>query len=387
MKKIILIPDSFKGTMSSIEICEIMEKQIRKYQPKAEVVSIPVADGGEGTVDSFLAVKRGKKVSVTVKDPFMQDMEAAYGLTDDGTAIIEMAVCAGLPLVNGRADPLKATTFGVGQLIRHAATHGCRKIVVGLGGSCTNDAGAGAAAATGIEFLDSNGTSFVPTGETLGQIAHIDMSGLCPEVANAEIIGMCDVDNPLCGPTGAAYVFARQKGGTDETIPLLDRGLAAFAQAVRAELGRDVSEISGAGAAGGMGGGMAVFWRAQLQSGIDAILELADFDVLANDADMILSGEGRIDSQSLRGKVVIGVARHAKRLGIPLVAIVGDVGDPIEPVYDMGVSGVFSINRVAVDFEQASRRSKQDLALTVDNLFRFLQAFPIGSRTEPAADL
>lgn len=375
MKKIVLIPDSFKGTMSSMRVCTIMEKQIRAYEPEAKILSIPVADGGEGTVDSFLSAQNGQKVDVMVKGPFMEDRKATYGIIANRTAVVEMSECAGLPLVSGKRNPLKTTTYGVGQLIMHAAKHGCRTIIVGLGGSCTNDAGAGAAAATGIRFLNKAGDSFIPTGGTLKNIAQIDRSALCPEVAASTVIGMCDVDNPLYGPTGAAYVFGRQKGGTDETIPLLDAGLRMFAKTVYDSFGVEIANIPGAGAAGGMGGGMVAFWNARLQSGIQTVLDTVKFDTLAQDADLILTGEGRLDGQSLRGKVVAGVAKRAQKLHVPVVAIVGDIGDGIEAIYDMGVTGIFSINRVAMDFDRMQSRSPQDLTLTVDNLFRFIRGF------------
>jgi len=359
MKKFVLIPDSFKGTMSSSEICTIMCNQIRNYYPDARVVSIPVADGGEGSVDSFLATIGGGKIVTTVKGPYMEDMPGFYGILEDGTAVIEMAACAGLPLVEDNKHPDKATTYGVGQLLVHAATHGCQKIIVGLGGSCTNDAGAGAAAAAGVKFYDKSGREFLPTGATLASIEKIDVSGLCPEIKAAEITAMCDIDNPFYGPAGAAHVFGPQKGADEAMVEMLDSGLKSISDKIKAQLNVDVSELPGSGAAGGMGGGMVAFFGAKLQKGIE-------------DADMVFSGEGRLDTQSLRGKVVIGVARHTQRLGVPLVAIVGDIGDDIQPAYEMGVSAVFSINRVAVDFTHARERCRSDLELTIDNLMRFI---------------
>lgn len=356
-----------------MEVCSIMSEQIRKHFPEVDILSIPVADGGEGTVESFLAAMGGKRVSLTAEGPYRENIEAGYGVAGDGTAIIEMASCAGLPLVEGRKDPGKTTTFGVGQMIRHAAEHGCRKIIVGVGGSCTNDAGAGAAAAAGVRFLDRAGREFVPTGETLSQVERIDTSGLCREIRGSEIVTICDIDNPFFGPAGAAYVFGRQKGASEQTIPLLDAGLRRLAAVISADLGVDVSAIPGSGAGGAMGGGMAAFFGSKLQSGIETILNVVRFDEVAGNYDLIVSGEGKIDSQSLRGKVVVGVARHAKKLGVPLIAVVGDIEDPMDRIYDSGVSAVFSINRVAVDFEQASLRSKADLGRTMDNLCRFIR--------------
>lgn len=375
MKKVLLIPDSFKGTMSSAEICAIMQERIHAYYPSADVVSIPVADGGEGSVDSFLSAMQGEKVWVTVKGPYMEDVKAFYGLVDGGkTAVIEMAACAGLPLVGDNLHAEKTTTYGVGQLMEDAVNRGCKKLIVGLGGSSTNDLGTGAAAALGIQFIDANGNSFLPVGETLSKIKKIDASQLLPALKEVEIITMCDIDNPLYGKNGAAYVFAPQKGADPAMVELLDNELRAAADIIHTELGADIAELPGAGAAGGMGGGMVAFFGSRLQMGIETVLDTVGFDELLGDADMVISGEGKIDFQSLRGKVVIGVARRTKKQNVPLVAVVGDIGDNIEGAYGEGVSAIFSINRVAVPFSEAKQRSKSDMKLTIDNLMRFLTA-------------
>ena len=375
LKKVVLIPDSFKGTMSSSEICSIMAEQIRRHNPDAEIVPIPVADGGEGTVDAFLTAMGGEKVSLSVKGPYGENLSGFYGLVDGGrTAIVEMAACAGLPLVGENRHAEKTTTYGVGQLITHAAESGCKKIIVGLGGSATNDGGTGAASALGIRFLDAEGKAFVPVGETLDRIASIDASELCPQLKNTELITMCDIDNPLCGPQGAAAVFGPQKGADAATVRLLDQNLAHLAEVAKKDLGKDVRELPGAGAAGGMGAGMVAFFGSKLQMGIETVLDTVGFDGLAEGADLVFSGEGRLDSQSLRGKVVVGVAGRAKRLSVPLIAVVGDIGDNIEPVYGMGVTAVFSINQIAADFSVSKTRSRSDLAKTMDNLMRFLTA-------------
>ena len=373
MKKVILMPDSFKGTMSSSEICGIMEKAVRAYYPDAEVVPIPVADGGEGSVDAFLAAVGGERVTVPVRGPYMEEMEGYYGLLDGGsTAVIEMAACAGLPLVGENRHAEKTTTYGVGQLMAHAAGRGCKKMIVGLGGSATNDFGAGAAAALGVRFLDEAGEEFVPVGENLARVAKIDMSGLLPALRGIEVITMCDIDNPLCGKNGAAHIFGPQKGADPAMVEYLDGQLRAIAETVKRELGRGVADLPGAGAAGGMGGGMVAFLGSRLQMGIETVLDTVGFDRLVSDADLVLSGEGKIDTQSLRGKVVIGVARRGKNPGVPREALGRDIGDNIENANVEGVSAVFSTNRVAVDFSVARTRSKSDMALTVDNLMRFL---------------
>lgn len=376
MKKFLLIPDSFKGTMSSVEICGIMEERIRAHFPQAEVISIPVADGGEGSVDAFLSAMGGEKITVPAKGPYMEDITGFYGCIDGGaTAVIEMAACAGLPLVGGKLNPDQTTTYGVGQLMADAAKRGCKKIILGLGGSATNDFGAGAAAAAGIRFFNMLGKEFVPTGGGLSRIAHIDVSGLLPELKVVEIVTMCDIDNPLYGPQGAAYVFAPQKGADSGMVEFLDEQLRSVSDTVIRELGVDVSAVPGAGAAGGMGGGMLAFFDSRLQMGIETVLDTVRFDQLLEGADVVFTGEGKIDSQSLRGKVVIGVARRVKRTGIPVIAVVGDIGDNIEGVYDEGVTVVFSINRVAVPFEGAKPRAHSDLSLTMDSLIRFIARF------------
>ncbi|MDR3145250.1 MAG: glycerate kinase [Treponema sp.] len=373
MKKFILIPDSFKGTMSSAQICGIIEEGIRAYYPQAEVISIPVADGGEGSVDAFLTAVGGAKVSVPAKGPYMEDIKGFYGIINGGaTAVIEMAACAGLPLVGGNLHPEQTTTYGVGLLMVDAARRGCGKIILGLGGSATNDFGAGAAAAAGIRFFNFMGKEFVPTGAGLSRIARIDVSGLLPELKAVEIVTMCDIDNPLYGPQGAAYVFSPQKGAAPGMVKFLDDQLRSVSDTVIRELGVDVSAVPGAGAAGGMGGGMLAFFGSRLQMGIETVLDTIRFDQLLEGADMVFTGEGKIDTQSLRGKVVIGVARRVKKTGIPLIAVVGDIGDTIEGAYDEGVTAVFSINRVALPFEKAKPRAPSDLRLTIDNLMRFI---------------
>lgn len=376
MKKVLLIPDSFKGTMSSEEICTVMGEVIRRHYPAAEVVSIPVADGGEGSVDSFLAAMGGEKVHLTVKGPYNEALESFYGVLPGGGAVVEMAAAAGLPLVGEEKHAEQTTTFGVGQLIAEAARSGAKKIIVGLGGSATNDGGCGAAAALGVRFYNRAGESFVPVGGTLKEIDRIDLSGLLPELAAVEMVTMCDIDNPLCGPSGAAAVFGPQKGADPAMVQLLDDGLRHLAAVVRRDLGKDILDLPGAGAAGGMGGGMVAFLGSRLQMGIETVLDTVGFDDLLEGADLVFSGEGKIDSQSLRGKVVIGVARRTQKHNVPLIAIVGDIGDNIEGVYDQGVTGVFSINRVAVPYKEARHRSKGDLALTMDNLLRFMRSMP-----------
>lgn len=370
MKKVVLIPDSFKGTLSSAQICDIMEQNVKKHFPECEVVKIPVADGGEGSVNCFLTAAGGEKRKVIVKNPYMEDMEAFYGILPDKTAVIEMAACAGLPLVENRPNPEMTTTYGVGQLM--LVEHGCKKIVVGLGGSCTNDAGAGAAAAVGVEFFDKDGEKLIPTGGTLGKVAKISMENMDERIKSAQIITMCDIDNPMYGKSGAAYIFGPQKGADDEMVQRLDANLRKFAERIQTEIGKDISNIHGGGAAGAMGAGMVAFFDSKLQMGIETVLDIVKFDELIQGADLIFTGEGKMDSQSLRGKVVIGVGKRAKRQDIPVVVVTGDA-EEVEDAYDMGISAVFSTNRVARDFSVIRYKSKEYMEVTMDNIMRLIK--------------
>ncbi len=373
MKKIVLIPDSFKGTISSTEVCGIMKKSIKAFSPLTEVVEIPVADGGEGSVDAFITALGGTKTKVIVKGPYFEDMEAYYGVINKDTAVIEMAVCAGLPLVENNKNPIKTTTYGVGQMIAHAIQSGCKKIIMGLGGSCTNDGATGVAAALGIKFFNKKGESFIPVGGTLSEIERIDNTSCIKELSDIQIVGMCDIDNPLYGPIGAAYVFGPQKGADQSMVKILDAGLVHLANKIKENLRLEVESLEGAGAAGGMGAGIVAFLGAKLQMGIETILDTVQFDKIAKGADLVFTGEGRLDSQSLRGKVICGVAKHTKALSIPLIAVVGSIEDPIEAVYEKGVTAVFSINRAPIDFSIARYQSKANLELTMDNIMRLLK--------------
>lgn len=381
--KFLLIPDSFKGTLSSEQICDLLRGAIGRHFPNGETVSIPVADGGEGSVDAFLTALGGEKRYLTVKNPFFEDMQAYYGLIDHGkTAVIEMAACAGLPLAEGRRDPRVTTTYGVGQLLVDAARSGVSRVIMGLGGSATNDAGCGAAAAAGVRFYNAAGERFVPTGGTLKDIADIDLSGLDEAVKNVEIVTMCDIDNPMYGPTGAAYVFGPQKGADPDTVAALDDGLRHLAAVMADKLGADYLDTPGAGAAGAMGMGMLVFFGSRLQMGIQTVLDVVRFEALAADCDYVITGEGKLDSQSLRGKVVIGVAQRAKALGKPVIAIVGGAEDAlIREAYEMGVTAVFPINRLPQDFSVSRHHSVENLSYTADNIMRLLAAEQRRART------
>lgn len=372
MRKYVVIPDSFKGCLSSGEICDILAREIRRRDPEARVCALPVADGGEGTVDAFLGALGGEKIAVPCRDPYGRPLTAHYGLFPDGkTAVIEMAAAAGLPLVGEDRRVADTTTYGVGQLIVHALKRGAERILLGLGGSATNDGGCGAAAALGVEFLDAEGKAFVPVGGTLRRIAHIRVDGLLPALRQAEVIAMCDIDNPLCGESGAAAVFSPQKGADAATVRMLDEGLAHLAAVIEKDLGRSLLALPGGGAAGGFGAGSVAFLGARLQMGIEAVLDLTDFDRLAAGAYLVITGEGRLDSQSLRGKVVVGVARRARALGVPVVALVGSSETDIAAAYDAGVTAVFPINPAPTTLSEALAHARTHLAFTAENVLRF----------------
>lgn len=365
-KKYLIMPDSFKGTMDSIEVCEIMKSAVLEKNPGAEVVAVPVADGGEGTVDCFLSAFGGKKKTVTVTGPYGKKVQAAYGITGD-TAIIEMAAASGFALTdNGMRDPSAATTFGVGELVRDAVESGCRRIILGLGGSCSNDGGAGMAAALGTVFYDEAGRSFVPAGRNLDRISRIDKTASDRLLGNVAIEAMCDIDNPLYGPRGAAYVFAPQKGADEAMVRVLDGNLKKYAETVKAETGADISEIAGGGAAGGTGAGAYVFLGARLRQGIDVILDMLGFEKLIKDCRVIFTGEGSFDSQSLGGKVAVGISRRAMKSGIPVIVVAGSVADNVSGLSEVGITGVFQTDPGTYDSQsEMFANCRKDLKRTM----------------------
>ena len=381
MKKVIIIPDSFKGTLSAKQICRILKEKVHQQFPACEVVTVPVADGGEGSVDCFLEALGGRKETVQVHGPYMELMEAEYGILSDGTAVVEMASCAGLPLVEDRKNPKKTTTYGVGELILAAAKAGSKRIITGLGGSCTNDGGCGMAAALGIRFYDAQDREFVPTGGTLKEIRRIDMSRREKLLDQIELLAMCDITNPLTGPEGAAHVFSPQKGADEGMIQELEAGMVHYASILEQTVQiPKIRELPGGGAAGGMGTGMAALLGAKPIPGIQAVLETVQIDTLAEHADLILTGEGKIDSQSIHGKVLSGIARRGKALGIPVVAIAGGIDrEALPELYRDGLTAAFSINQLPEDFSVSRGKSMENLETEMENLLRLIAAFPANS--------
>jgi glycerate kinase len=377
LKKIVIAPDSFKGTMSSVEVCNIIEEGIKNICPDICTVKVPIADGGEGTVEAFLTAMPGKKVYASVKGPYFEDIDACYGILDSGTtAIIEMAAASGLHLVGRNMNPSATTTFGTGQLIKDAIDKGCRKIIIGIGGSATNDGGIGMAAALGVRFARNDGSSVPLTGSGLESIENIDISGRYKLLDECEILVACDVDSPLYGADGAAYIFAPQKGADEQMVKYLDSNLRHFAGILLKDLRINVQDLPGSGAAGGLGAGLAAFTGAKLISGIKIVLDTVNFNELIKDADLVITGEGRIDSQSMHGKVISGVAEEARRRNVPVIAIAGDIGDDYHSIYSKGISAVFSINRRAIPFGQARKRCKSDLKATAEDILRFASVIP-----------
>lgn len=373
MRKIVCVPDSFKGTLSSKQVCFLMKEGIHQVDPCIEVITIEVADGGEGTVDAFLSAMGGERIDVLVLGPEFTPVPSFLGILPDGTAVIEMAAAAGLPMVGDRKNPEIMTTHGVGQLIQAALDHGVSKIILGLGGSCTNDGGCGAASALGVRFINQSDQAFVPTGKTLIDIATIDCSEIDPRLAKISLEVMVDIDNPMFGPHGAAVVFGPQKGADPAMVKRLDQGLVHLASCIRSQLGLDVSTLPGGGAAGAMGAGMVAFFGGTLKMGIESILDTVHFDDQLVGADLVLTGEGRFDTQSLRGKVPVGVAKRARRAGIKTIALVGAIGENIDETVDLGITQLLCIHPQPVDFETAKACSAERLVSTVSHLIQTMK--------------
>ena len=373
MRKCVVVSDSFKGTLSSLEICRLARESVPRFFPGCEVITVPVADGGEGTVECFVQAAGARPVEVETTGPYGEPLRAAYARMGD-KAVVEMACAAGLPMVGERRDPENTTTFGVGQVIRRAVEDGCTQILLGLGGSATNDGGCGCAAALGAVFLDEAGEAFLPLGRTLDKIARIDLTATRRLLEGVRITAMCDVDNPLHGPAGAAHIFGPQKGADRAMVDRLDGQLRALDRTLERELGISVGARPGAGAAGGMGAGCVAFLGAELKSGIQAVLDLVEFDRLLEGTDLVITGEGRIDAQSVRGKVISGVARRTRARGVPLVAIVGGIAPDAREAYDLGVTAMFSIDREAVDFREYAARTGEMYQRTLEDVLRLVAA-------------
>ena len=385
--KIVIAPDSFKGSLSAAEVAGAISHAIRSVHPEWETVEVPIADGGEGTVDAILTAMSGRRVPMTVKSPLLTDVTAEFALIHGGkTAVIEMAQASGLTLVpEDRRNPLLTTTYGTGQLVRRAIEEGCTRILIGIGGSATVDGGCGMAAALGVRLLDAKGEDVPLGGGGLRHLRKIDVSDRIA-LSGVEITALADVTNPLLGENGAARVFAPQKGATAEMVEVLERNLAHFAGVIKAEFGLDVAKIPGAGAAGGLGAGIVAFLNGDIRSGTAAVIDLVGLREKARGADLLVTGEGRLDMQSAGGKAPVGVASVASELGVPVIAICGSLGEgSAEAVRDHFLA-VISLAEIAGSPEEAMRRPVE---LLEEAAVRFLEVCPGPWKkvTPPVADL
>lgn len=374
--KIIIAPDSFKGSLSAGEVSDNIEKGIRKVFEDAEIVKIPMADGGEGTVRSLVDSTGGAMISVRVKNPLMKEVEAFYGILGDGsTGVIEMAAASGLPLLSEEErNPMETTTYGTGELIRNALDMGCKKIIIGIGGSATNDGGAGMIRALGGRLLDRNGNDVKHGGGSLDKIDAIDISSVDERIKDCKIVVACDVDNPMTGQRGASYVFGPQKGADPEMVKILDKNLEHYSEAVFNATGVQIRDYPGAGAAGGLGGGLMAFLGAELKRGVDIVIEATGLEEKISDADLVITGEGMIDYQTQYGKTPYGVAQIAKKHNIPVVAIVGSVGHNAEVLYELGFNGIFSIINRPMTLGDAVSECAELLEKTSESLMRIVRA-------------
>ena len=357
MRRIVVAADSFKGSLSSLEVAEAFACGFHRVFPHCEVEKVAVADGGEGTVEALVQTLGGERVSVMVHDPLMRPIEACYGIVNSGrTAVIEMSAASGLPLLAAQErNPLKTTTYGTGEMIADALGRGCREFLIGIGGSATNDAGVGMLRALGFRFLDAEGAELVGGGEILEHIYSINNSGALPSLRDATFRVACDVTNPLYGPEGAAYVFAPQKGADEAMVERLDAGLKNFAEVVKRYNGEDMATLSGAGAAGGLGGGFKALLGAHLERGVDMVLEAIRFADIIKECDLVVTGEGRLDCQTMMGKTPSGVLQMAKSQGIPCVAIGGAI-EKCKELEQSGFAIMLSVTPENIPLAQAMQR-------------------------------
>jgi glycerate kinase len=371
---ILVAPDSFKDSLSASEASRIISEAISALIPSASIRQIPISDGGEGLLEALLTPLQGTLVSVSVKDPLHRTIEASYGLVDQGkTAIIEMATASGLELLSiEERNPLITSTYGTGELIKNALDKGCTKIIIGLGGSATNDGGIGMIKALGGLFLDQYNQEIPDGGGALSTLHSIDLSGLDKRLQQVAIVCACDVDNPLTGPSGASYVYAKQKGASDNMLAVLDSNLSNYATVIKATLNKDLEHISGTGAAGGTAMGLLAFLDATLTPGIALITELLHLEKHIKEAQLVVTGEGKIDIQTLHGKTIMGIASLAKKHSIPVLVFTGSIGHGISEIYDQGVTAIFSIVSEPMSLETAIKNAAEYLKTSVTNVFSSL---------------
>jgi len=373
--KILIAPDKFKESLSALKVADSIEKGILKVFPKAVIVKVPMADGGEGTVESLVDATGGKIIKTNVKDPLFRDIESFYGILGDGkTAVIEMAAASGLYLLKDyERNPMITTTYGTGQLIKDALDKGCRKFIIAIGGSATNDGGTGMATALGVKFYDKDGREIGLGGGELSKIYSIDTSNLDERLKECEFIVACDVANPLIGENGASRVYAPQKGATKEMVEVLDKNLEHYGKLLEKYFNKKIIDVPGSGAAGGLGAGLMAFLNAQLKSGIEIIIETLKLEEKIKEADIVISGEGKIDFQTAFGKTISGIAKLCKKHNKPLIVIAGTVED-IEKLYEIGVSSVFSTMEKPMFLEDAIKNAPTLVEKSAERIFRLIKA-------------
>lgn len=363
--KIVIAPDSFKGSLSAMEVCNILEKACLSHFENAEVIKVPIADGGEGTLDAILQNLSLETVSITVTAPDFDKQPAIYGVKGD-TAYIEMARTSGLTMSKIK-KARETTSQGFGEAILHALRRGAKTLYLAIGGSATNDGGMGMLSALGVKFLDKDGNVLPGKGESLEKIYTVDTAGLCEELKDTKCYIICDVENPLLGEKGATRVYGRQKGATDADLDFLEKGMENYAEKAEKAIGRQFSSLPGAGAAGGVGAALLGFLNAKFCPGIDTVLDIIGFDKIVENADLVITGEGKMDGQSAYGKAPVGVA---KRCGAPVVAMVGGIGEGYEAVYETGISTVFSVFSNAMPLEKAILDAKPMMEDAADRMLR-----------------
>jgi glycerate kinase len=375
MYKVVIAPDSFKGSLTAKEVCDAVEEGIMQVYKNIHIVKLPMADGGEGTLQSLVDCRDGKIIYKRVLDPLANEIEAAMGLLEDRTAVIEMASASGLPLVPiHKRNPLITTTYGTGQLIKHGLDLGIQKFIIGIGGSATVDGGAGMLQALGIKLLDSNNEEIGFGGGNLNNLDSINLSSMDSRLKECEFLVACDVTNPLTGENGAARIYGPQKGARGEMVETLEEGLMKFSHVVNKYLNKNCSDVPGAGAAGGLGFGLISFLNARLIRGIDIVINETKLEEHMKNADLIITGEGKLDSQTAFGKTPIGVSKLAKKYDIPVIALAGALGDDIDKLYNQGITSLFSISKAPTSLEYSMENAYSLISDTTERVFRIIKA-------------
>ncbi|WP_304943412.1 glycerate kinase [Vallitalea guaymasensis] len=376
---ILIAPDSFKGSLSAEKYCDVAKKAVTNVFPNANVVTCPMADGGEGTVEALVYNTKGSILYETVTDPIGKPVKAKYGLLgDDKTAVIEMASASGLPLVPvDKKNPLYTTTYGTGELVKKVIDKGCTTIILGIGGSATNDGGAGMMEALGFKLLDEEGNMIQRGAIGLKDLHHIDTSNKDKRLDDVNFLVACDVNNPLCGPNGASYIYGPQKGATKEQLPLLDDALANFASIIKKDFGKEVKDIEGSGAAGGLGAGLLAFFDATLKPGFEIIKDIINLEKYFSDFkfDLVITGEGEINYQTVNGKLPVGVAKTAKKYDVPVIAVAGSIGKDAERVYEHGIDSVFTIMDGPHNLDYAIKNADILLFQAIERIMKVIKLY------------